>query len=311
MATWLENDDELGPVDPEMGASRSNPDADAAMRRFLAAKTGLLMQPVDPIVNPLSKGQKWRFRLPAILSAAAAVLAVLLVGVWRYSEPVSPERSLMWKTVSIPNGKKATVTLPDSTVVHLNSGSTLRYPEKFTDSIRLVTLEGEAFFHVAKDASHPFIVNSIHYTQIRVLGTAFNVRAYQRDREVEVSVQEGKVHFGNMEYRISPAILTAGQSATYLADTYRMQHLQSNRRADAWAWKDGRLAFSSEPLSDVGAKLERWYGVQIEIREKRLAGMRYSGAYTNPNLYQLLENMQFVLGFRYEVDRRHQRITIY
>ena len=94
--------------------------------------------------------------------------------------------------ISVNHGEHKQVTLPDGTVVHLNAGTVMRYPTEFTSDIRLVEMEGEAFFNVMRDEGKPFIVRT-RQADVKVLGTSFNVKAYQEDELMAVSVRTGKV----------------------------------------------------------------------------------------------------------------------
>ncbi len=299
VAAWLEDGSTLGRYE-QIGNRTTKERADANMRKLLAEKSGA----------NLHRTGTGTLRLPWSWVAAACLFIGISIGVWSALRQAAETTSVAFREVTAPYGKKLTVTLPDSTTVYLNAGSTLYYPEHFTDSIRLVSMEGEAFFDVVTDAGHPFIINSTHGTQVQVLGTAFNIRANAFDDEVEVSVQEGAVRFGNIEHAVDPITLSAGQRAAYSVQANRMAKF-ANADVQAWSWKDGLLAFDREQLRDIAGKMERWYGVEIEIADENTGKLRYSGTYKNPNLYTLLENMGFVLGFRYSVDKESKKVMIH
>lgn len=305
---WLEDDTSLDDITENTSAGHSKKQADINMRRFLSEKTGAAMKPVAPVHG----GRIRKFRNMALQVAAAILLFTVLTGVLLNFYPSGKSGSLATlKEVNTPYGKKSKFTLPDGTLVHLNSGSTLTYPEKFTDSIRQVTLAGEAFFTIAQDSGHPFIVHSTHETQIRVLGTAFNVRAYRTEDRVEVSVAQGRVQFIKTGNHGGQVILAAGQSAHYAAYESVMEPTENQRLDPVIAWKNNELVFDGEKLGDAIKKLERWYDVKITIKNKQLPALRYTAAYHDPDLFQLLKSMGFVLGFNYKTAENGKLITLY
>jgi len=132
------------------------------------------------------------------LSAACISLVLLFFGRYYidnllYQEKVVTEvPEINWQTKTVPNGQKLSLTLWDGTVVKVNSGSTISFPEEFSDSLREVHLEGEAFFEVNRDILRPFIIKSGNVETV-VLGTSFNVNAYPNQEQIKVAVAEGKV----------------------------------------------------------------------------------------------------------------------
>lgn len=301
---WLDNDDVLGDFEKDTPLHQSKGQANTNMRRFLAEKTG-----VDLSAARAYDHKKQVF--PTLRIAATALLFGLFAGIWfHYQSSAKPKLSAM-KDIRIPFGKKGKVTLSDGTDIYLNSGTVLSYPERFDDSTRQVILTGEAFFKVAPDARHPFIVKSSHHTQVSVLGTAFNIRAYGNENQVEVSVEEGKVKFLNAAMQSEHLLLSAGQSASYSVQTGKMKRSSVETTAVTSSWKNNQLSFQGEKMADVVKKLERWYNIKIKIDHEQLPGMRYSGSYSNPELYQLLKSMGFVMGFKYKVNETDTLITIY
>ena len=301
---WLANGDVLGDFEKDSTMHQSKGQADTNMRRFLAEKTG-----VDLSSAKTQDHKKQTF--PTLRIAATALLFGCLTAIWFHYQSVAKPKLSAMKEIRIPFGKKGRVTLSDGTDIYLNSGTVLSYPERFDDSTRQVILTGEAFFKVAPDARHAFIVKSSHQTQVRVLGTAFNIRAYDNESQVEVSVEEGKVKFINTATNTGQVLLTAGQSASYSAQTGKMVQNVTETSTTSFSWKNNQLIFQGEKMTDVVRKLERWYNIKIKIDHEQLPKMRYSGSYSNPELYQLLKSMGFVMGFKYKVNETDTLITIY
>jgi transmembrane sensor len=156
--------------------------------------------------------------------------------------------------LNTPPGGEFQVRLSDGTKVWLNASSTLKYPEQFSDSIRKVELSGEAYFEVAKDATHPFILSAGN-NNVRVLGTHFNVNNYADNQETIVTLAEGSVKL-NGSVILSPgeegSIDHSGKIKTGTAD------LES-----ALAWKDGQFIFKMTPLEQVMKQVSHWYNARI------------------------------------------------
>ncbi len=212
---------------------------------------------------------------------------------------------ISYHEVNVPKGKKATCTLPDGTIIQLNSDSKLRYPEKFTDTSRVVEFEGEAFFTVAKDKKRPFSINSKQVV-VRVLGTHFNLRAYPEENKTDVVVEEGRVMF-SPKTKKSFLILTANQQGVY--DTDQSLKQQSVYAAAYYSWRNNQLQFKDLKLSDIASTLERWYNVKVLINNSLLKNERYTGRFNNPDIKSVLNSLEFAIGFHYQITGNN--VTIY
>lgn len=304
VALWLADEHTLEDFEKDTSLHHLKEEADRNMRLFLEQKTGVWLSGRAPLHS--GKSTFYRYGI-----AAAVLLFGLLAGIWFQYEATGQPIALVRKEIRIPYGKKGKVTLSDGTSIYLNSGSVLSYPERFDDSIRQVSLTGEAFFKVAPDPLHPFVVTSLHHTQVRVLGTAFNIRAYPNETYVGVNVEEGKVKFLNTNNNTAQILLTAGQSASYSDQTREIKQDVIETPPATYAWKNNELNFQGEKLNDIVKKLERWYDVKIQVDNVQLASLKYSGNYVNPELHQLLKSMGFVMGFNYKMNKGDTVITIY
>ncbi len=206
-------------------------------------------------------------------------------------------------------GQTSTFRFNDGSVITLNGGSTLRYPEQFNPEKREVYLEGEAFFDIASDKSRPFIVH-VGNTTTRVLGTSFNIKAYRNDEKLQVTVVEGKVGVSsNNEADVSeqPIILEENQWATY----HQSGEFFEQGEGNVWeqiAWKDQVLIFNDKPFSEVAKMLERWYGVDIILQGDQLQDAKLQGEHKNMSLERVLQSIQFILGIEYTI--KEQVVTI-
>lgn len=170
-------------------------------------------------------------------------------------------------TLSIPRGQMFKIVLSDSTEVFLNAGSRLAYPTKFVRKERIVTLEGEAYFKVARDKDHPFIVKT-GTVETRVLGTEFNISSYSAS-DVHVTLIEGSVQ---VDASGSSKVIVPGQDLCIREDgsmTVEEVDLHSYMY-----WRDGYFYFDNLPLVDVLKSIGRWYNVGVEFRNTEAMGCK-------------------------------------
>jgi transmembrane sensor len=211
---------------------------------------------------------------PLLLKIAAALL--LLAGAWGIfrwvqQHPVIPAM-YAGKVIKNNSGNQPLrVVLPDQSVVWLNAASSIAYPQSFSHGKREVTLLGEAFFEVAPLPGQPFIVYSgrLH---TRVLGTSFNVKAYQDDPHIQVTVFSGKVNVNANDDTKNSAdsgiCLTASQQAVFKPADRSLVYQEHVDTAGAGAWKRGEMIFHNTPLPEVLNALQRRFNVAISADPK-------------------------------------------
>jgi len=171
--------------------------------------------------------------------------------------------SVEYNTLTVPRGSRiAHVTLSDGTRVWLNAGSSLRYPVAFAGSERSVSVTGESYFEVAHDVSHPFVVSK-GSAAVKVLGTHFNVNAYDEEGEIKVTLLEGSVAVTSGS---GNSLLSPGQMATIDA----RQKIAVLKNADVervMAWKNGFFDFAGADIRTVMRELSRWYGLELTFND--------------------------------------------
>ncbi len=186
-------------------------------------------------------------------------------------------------------GMTTTVDLPDGSKVYLNSESSLTYPSFFSEDERNVQLKGEAFFEVQKDSERHFIVSAPDHTQIEVLGTSFNVEAFEKDSFISTTLVEGKVRFVYQKNRQSAAVvMKSGQKLMYNTTSSQVKLIQTNGETET-AWKDGRIVFQATPLPEALQMLEKRFNVSFVLSNDRLREEAFNGAFTNQRLERILE----------------------
>lgn len=238
----------------------------------------------------------------------AAVLLLPLIGstVYLYVETQGnrqPSLPAPLQEITVPYGTHARITLPDSSQVWLNAGSTLRYPAFFpAGSERKVDLRGEGYFEVKADAQHPFIVHTPRLT-VTATGTAFNVNAYETDSVTAVTLTEGKVRIALGK---TPAFaLAPGEQVLYnqVANRYRIQQTDPYKW---YAWKDGRLVFRDDPLEYVFKRIGRTFNVDIRIEDATLGRHVYRATFENESLDEILRLLQMTAPIAYDRPDREK-----
>lgn len=178
-------------------------------------------------------------------------------------------------------GMEYTLTLSDGTKVYLNAESKINFPASFKGNQRMVELSGEAYFEVAKDFKHPFIVK-MQDLSVQVLGTSFNVRAYEEEKEIMTTLTEGKVQVfdGQKFENINP-----GEQVVYTKATREMVVKQVDVSFYS-AWREGKFVFKNERLEDIMTVLARWYGVKYKFMDEEVKDVRIGAKlnrYSNMN----------------------------
>ncbi len=246
--------------------------------------------------SAIDKPYKKEKRRHWIMAASIVlIISISITGYYFTSEPPVEVVKMMASTTEI--GQKMNVTLSDGTKVRLNSGSTLRFPEKFGVDIRKVELIGEAFFEVVKDPNKPFIITS-GGLETMVLGTSFNIGAYPENNEILVTVATGKVRVASDGQELT---LVPNEQAIYDKE----QKGISKRKVDIASyveWKDGTLRMENMTLLEAAKEIEKWYGVKIKFETPRLSDFRFTGTfYNNEKLQVVLESISYVIkGAEYE-----------
>ncbi|MDW8850817.1 FecR family protein [Flavobacterium sp. MMLR14_040] len=215
---------------------------------------------------------------------------------------------LVYNTLKIPYGKKFEVQLSDGTIVHLNSGTSLRYPVQFIkNKSRQVFLTGEAYFEVAKDKAHPFTVNT-QEVDVEVLGTKFNVNSYTEDTSTDIVLVEGKVSlYKGKKTNENQVYLTPGLKGTNVKGQLAITKAEVN--TDYYtAWVKGSLVFKNESFASIIKKLERHYNVTFINKNKVLGKEIFNARFDNEPIEVVLKYFSDSYAIDYKIDE--DEITI-
>lgn len=260
---------------------------------YLATDTMTVLTKVDTekalsaVVQRMTTTRKanwfiWVQRVAAVLFIP--VLITLLVQTF-YKESY-PVQLIEVKTNP---GMTTKVNLPDGSIVHLNSESSLSYPVCFDEKVRNVYLKGEAYFSVTKDQKRKFIVSAPHQTKVEVLGTVFNIEAFEKDSVISTTLIEGKVNFlyaketGTEQISLKP-----GQKLVYNPILSKTKLYTTTGETEV-AWKDGNVVFSNTLLPVALRMLEKRYNVKFAITNQQLRHESFTGSFTHQRLERILE----------------------
>lgn len=225
-----------------------------------------------------------------LMRIAAAILVTALLSVAGYDIVSNWGASRQMVELSASNQAVRTYTLPDGTIVSLNSNTLLRYPKEFGENTREVTIEGEAFFDVSPNKEKPFIIHAGN-AQIKVLGTSFNVSAYPNETMMEVIVKTGRVQVLNnptIAKQSDELILHPGDRGTLMYSSNALQKT-INQDPNFLAWKTHDLIFRATSLGEVISNLEDVYKVTIRLEDPTLNGLLLTAHFNNYSLDFILE----------------------
>lgn len=232
----------------------------------------------------------WRYAAAAVLCLAFAYGIYSWVGQQHTAH-------ILYTQVTAGNGEKRAVDLPDGSRVILNAGSTLHYPAAFSDDLRKVEMDGEAFFEVKPDKTKPFVIHTAD-ADVRVLGTSFNVRAYTADEQVAVCVKTGKV-----EVAVAEGTMRLLPDEEIVLD--KASREISKRRESAekvTVWLKGGLYFNRTPIRSVIHQLERIYNCRIEFAPGRKYNDYLYGEHDNRSLEAVLNSIRYSTGIKHRKE---------
>ena len=212
-----------------------------------------------------------------------------------------PEKS---NELVIPRGGENTVILADGTTVHLNAGSKLTYPVRFTGKRRIVALEGEAYFDVVENEEHPFVVQT-RFGEVTVLGTAFNVNAYVNASACYTTLVRGKVQFSAPNAEV--ITLLPGEQAIVSANGSEKRAVDLEEYV---GWVEGLYVFNNRSLGEIMETFERWYDIQVYYETENLRNITYSGSLKRyGTINSFLEALELPGDLTYKISGRN--ILIY
>lgn len=202
-------------------------------------------------------------------------------------------------TKSTPRGRKFRMNLDDGSFVHMNSVSTITYPNRFADDNREIEIEGEAYFDIQHEEFRPFTIKVKEYS-VEVLGTSFNIEAYEGEDDFSITVESGTVKVNLGENGKNSTFLEKDQKLTYNPKTNVTEIIDVKPDTEI-SWRKGILRFDSTPLTKVEKTIERWYGIDLVISNSDLYTKTITGVHQNENLKSVIETLTYATGSEYTV----------
>lgn len=232
-------------------------------------------------------------------SAAACVVVGFFMTLVLTNHPVVTEKNTIFTT---SNGQRKNITLSDGSEIMLNAGSSFRLLG-FNAENRTVSLSGEAFFKIAKDKKHPFIIKT-GKIQTHVVGTSFNIRAYADETQISVAVSSGKVQVeeNNHSGKVLGRNMTANHIFNYNIGNGKCKLMVADVSASK-GWLNNQLFFNKATISEIAKTLERSYGVPIKIIGNKTSTGHYTVKFQNPDLNLILDQLSVLTGLTHKSNR--------
>jgi len=259
------------------------------------------------------------------IAIAVAASIVLLAGAWFifFNNNTSESKKLVLQEITTPLKSIREIKMPDGSTVWLNEGSKMEYGDQFNDKIREVWLTGEAYFDVVKNKKKPFIIHAGRIN-VKVLGTAFNIKSYPGEKNIETSLIRGSVEVTLNDDPSKIYILKPDQklvvpvtdnttadsvSAATQTDkevTYSKIGKISDNRADTIiaeaSWVDKKLAFYASSFKDLAVLMERRYDVSFVFRDKQKEALVFTGVFYKQTLPEALRALSLTAPFNYRIQ---------
>jgi len=264
-------------------------------------------------VVSINRKSKWYW-----MAAAVSVAVIVFFVVKSTDDKFSKPQKMAENTVSTKAGSKSKIQLPDGTEVWLNAESRIEYNENFNVKLREVKLTGEAFFDVVKNKDKPFIIHTSKM-DVKVIGTAFNVRSYPEEATTETALLRGAVEISlrnnpEKKYFLKPNDkLVLNNNITALADNaqpdtekqlvkMKKVHLDKvENDITETMWIKNKLAFDNELLEKILSETERWYNVTIELKNESVKSFRFTSVFENKPLTEVLEALCLAAHLHYQL----------
>lgn len=276
------------------------------------------IQPAAAPVKTIKRSLMTIYRIAAVL-----LLGILSFTAYRFFQSKRSTDQLIsgsLNKLSSAGKKQAKIVLTDGTEVILNAESELKYPASFNGETREVYLSGEAFFEVAKDKKHPFIVHT-EKMAVKVLGTAFDLKSYKNDPATEATLIHGSIQItlnAEPENKImlkpeEKFVLTHAAegkketAANYNITPFRYFNAEDKNSLIETSWMNNKLVFKNETFAVLSLNMSRWYGVEFVFKSEKLKQNKFTGIFEKESLTEALKALQLIAPFEYKTEGK----TIY
>lgn len=261
----------------------------------------------------LSKNNHHKIVRIAYFTTAAIVIILLTINLFIRNSSFEENRDFSLanefpqeklRTLYTEKGVKAQISLPDNSVVWLNSDSRITYPAKFDEKIRKVELSGEAYFEVTKDTLHPMIVKTNKDFSIEVLGTSFSVKSYDNDNIAKATLFTGSIsmHYKDQKSNEHKVLkLKPEESFVYYQQSATPKQVRYKDNEKEIAWKNGELLFEQTEMEEVIKMLERWHGTKFIIENKAIFNDKLTASFQTESIIQIMEIMKYCIDMDYKI----------
>ncbi|TAJ09774.1 DUF4974 domain-containing protein [Marinilabiliaceae bacterium JC017] len=257
-------------------------------------------------INYLKNDQKQSlsFRLYKYYSAIAAValLPLLILSFLKWNSNGGSEEKLLsdsFVNIMAPAQSRVNYTLPDSSIVCLNGGASIQVPMNYSEN-RHLRLNGEAYFDVTHNANSPFVVEMAS-GRVEVLGTRF-IASAEDENYMKVILEEGKVK-ASLRSNSESFVLKPNQKLVFEDGAVKIDEVEAGKYI---AWKDGKLIFRDDKLSEVAKRLGDWYEIDVELKDDALAKYSFRGVFVDEPLEEVLKMITLTLPVQYKIKERKQ-----
>lgn len=250
-------------------------------------------------VSPKHSIKRRIYSIPGVAAAIAIIVCSTFTAYLLYNNFAEHQENMESNiyTFEVEPGQKGSMRLADGTIVHLNSASKISFSGNYNSEERMVSLNGEAYFEVAKNPDKRFVV-TCNGVDIEALGTEFNVKAYPTDSLITTTLAKGKVKVYNNKESVT---LLPNGVATYNLKRQTIKASVTDDISIANYWRTGQLVCNAEPLSSIAQTIERMYNVKININDAKLRNMKFTGTIQNNSLTNVLYVMSLSYPLTYTV----------
>ncbi|MEZ5106599.1 MAG: FecR family protein [Draconibacterium sp.] len=245
-----------------------------------------------------------------ILTWKIAAVFIFLLGIsgslityWSANKEEPIPVPVVYTTIVTENGETSKIILPDSSIVWLNSGTTLSYNNNFSVNNRDIRMQGEAYFNVKRNESIPLIVH-FNEMEVKVLGTEFDLSTYPEDSEISVVLEKGSIELSHVANKFKSFTLRPGEIARF-NETESKLVVSNIDTYEHVSWKDGVLIFNNAAMKEVFSKLERWYGVNIIVDDTNVYDLIFNATIVDENLEDIFRLIKYTCDINYKITYSH------
>lgn len=288
----------------EQQQQEQNVNTELALQKVL----GQINKDTETLYSSIDEMPVKRIPVWKIVTRIAAMLVLLVglsIGAYKLFIHPKPEKPVQADLVQKQNAKgvKSTIELADGSKIWLNADSKVQYPALFNGNTREVYLNGEAFFDIAKNPSKPFVIHLSNGT-VRVLGTSFNIKAYDNEPVIETSVATGKVAFIpklKNNQKADTIFLTPNNKVVYRVMEEKIITAVTVSAEDK-GWTEGKLVFRAMLFKEIAIELERNFGKKVVFKDEEVGNFRLTGSFQNNTLAEILYYLSKTKAFTYTIS---------